>query len=80
MNRLLKKLKTAQNNYDGVIGSVEREIFDRVEFDFSIFWQPSDGFVMCDNEMGNNAPISECIKVINKKGCLTYEDFKSECI
>lgn len=79
MNRLVKKLKTAQGKYEGVIGSVEKEIADNVKFDFSIFWQPSDGFVMCDNEMGN-APIDECIEVINKKGCLTYEDFRSECI
>lgn len=79
MNRLVKKLMTAQSKYDGAIGSVEKEIFDKVEFDFSIFWQPSDGFVMCDNDIGN-APISECINVINKKGRLTYEDFKSECI
>ena len=70
---------TAQNKYQSAIGSVEAEISDKVEFEFSIFWQPSDGFVMGDNEMGN-APISECIKVINKKGCLTHEDFRSECI
>ena len=46
MDRILKKLKKAQSKYEGVISSIEQEIADKVEFDFSIFWQPSDGFVI----------------------------------
>jgi hypothetical protein len=79
MNRLIKKLKTAQIKYEESIGFVEKEIADKVEFDFSIIWQPSDGFVMCDDDMGN-ASINDCIKLINEKGFLTYEDYKSHCI
>lgn len=75
MNRLLKKMITAQNKYDGTICSVERELSDKVEFDFSIFWQPSDGFVFCDNN-GNNSSFINCIEIIKEKGCLSFEDFR----
>ncbi len=79
MKRIINKLINAQSKYNSVIGAVEQEISDKVEFDFSIFWQPSDGFVIVDDGMGN-APISKCLEIINKRGRLTKDDFDGVCI
>lgn len=79
MDRLLKKLRTAQSKYDGVIGSVESELSDRIEFDFSIFWQPSDGFVMLAFDR-YNAPLGCLLQIIKAKGKLTEEDYMNETI
>lgn len=74
MDRRLKKLLTAQIRYEGVIGSVEQEIADKVGFDFSIFWQPSDGFVMLAFDR-YNAPLWRILKIIKDKGFLNEEDY-----
>ena len=79
MDRRLKKLQNAQSKYEGVIGSVEDEISDKVEFDFSIFWQPSDGFVMVAFDR-YNAPLWKVLKIIKTKGKLTEEDYMGETI
>lgn len=79
MNRLLKKLLIAQSKYEGVIGNVEYSISDKVEFDFSIFWQPSDGFVMLAFDR-YNAPLDKLLRIIQQKGRLTEEDYMSETI
>lgn len=79
MNRLLKKLLIAQSKYEGAIGNVESSISDKVEFDFSIFWQPSDGFVMLAFDR-YNAPLDNLLRIIQQKGRLTEEDYMSETI
>ena len=79
MDRILKKLKSAQSKYEGVISSVEIEILDKIEFDFSIFWQPSDGFVMLAFDR-YNAPLCRLLQIIKTKGKLTEEDYMDETI
>ena len=79
MDRRLKELLNAQSKYEGVIGSVAEEISDKVEFDFSIFWQPSDGFVMLAFDR-YNAPLSRLLQIIKIKGKLTEEDYMDETI
>ena len=79
VKRLINKLNNAQGKYEGVIGDVEAEIVDKVEFDFSISWQPSDGFVMIAFD-SYNAGLSEVLKVIKEKGKLTEDDYKRHTI
>ena len=79
MDRRLKKLQKEQSKYEGAIGSVEAEISDKVEFDFSIFWQPSDGFVMLAFDR-YNAPLWRLLQIIKTKGKLTEEDYMDETI
>lgn len=72
---LFKKLVTAHSKYQVAIGALEGEIADRVEFDFSILYQPSDGFVILDYEKSGNALLSSCLWVIEEDGKLTREEF-----
>lgn len=71
----LRKLDKAHAKYEGVIGDLEGKISALVEFDFSIFYQPSDGFVMLHNEDAHNAPLGVCLNIIERKGKLSYEDY-----
>jgi len=68
-----KKLNTAHSKYQSAIGSLEAEISTAFDFDFSIIYQNSDGFVIEHNSY--NAPLSECLGIIIKKGILTEEEF-----
>jgi hypothetical protein len=68
------RLHTAHSKYTSVIGDAESEISKYVDFDFSIAYQPSDGFVIVD-EYSNNAPLSSCIGLIEETGSLLYKDY-----
>ena len=74
----INKLENAHVKYEGVIGSIELELAPHIPFDFSIFWQSGDGFVI-QNEM-KNAPLDACLSHISKFGFLEYSDFKTLCI
>lgn len=77
---LLKILQAAQGKYDGAIGGVEQKLFDKIEFEFAIFYQPSDGFVVLHCGSAKNAPLDLCIKEIEENGVLTYEKYERLCI
>ena len=72
--RILKSLNRAQNEYEKAISAAESSISSKVEFEFSIFWQKADGFVIANNDMGN-APLDDCLNIIKKKGLLSLEDY-----
>jgi hypothetical protein len=74
MKRLINKLSKAQLLYNKAIRDVELAIIDKVEFDFHIFHQPSDGFVMLAFE-DHNAPMSVLFGIIKEKGVLTKDDY-----
>jgi len=95
MNRQLKKLMNAQSKYDSVIGNVESELSNKVGFEFSIFWQPSDGFVMLAFDSKNaalapildmlafdskNAALAPILDIIKKKGFLNEDDYLKHSI
>lgn len=71
----VEKLEAARSKYNGVIGTLEAKIRYRVEFDFSIDYQPSDGFVLLHVEGANVAPLDLCLKVINEMKKLNETDF-----
>jgi len=79
MNRQLKKLMNAQSKYDSVIGNVEAELSNKVGFEFSIFWQPSDGFVMLAFD-SKNAALTPILDIIKKKGFLNEDDYLKHSI
>ncbi len=79
VKRIMKKLKNAESRYSSVVGSVEAEIADKVDFDFNILYQESDGFVMLAFD-ARNAPIDNLLKIIKEKGKLTKDDYFSNLI
>lgn len=75
-----KKLIAAKSRYDSEVGALEAKIKDKVGFDFSIFHQPSDGFVILNYEKSSNAPLSMCLSVIERTGFLSSDDHTKNSI
>jgi hypothetical protein len=78
--KLYGRLQIVQELYDEAIKSIEREIEHKVDFKFFIMFQSSDGFVLVHEENCHNAPLEKCLEIIEKKGCLSYEDYYNKCI
>lgn len=74
MKRLMNKLHNAQCKYDGVVGNVEAEIVDKIDFEFSILHHESDGWVMLAFD-DHNAALEPLLKIIKKKGVLNEDDY-----
>ena len=55
---------------------VEKILSDKIDFEFDIFYQPGDGFVIHDSDIGN-APLAPCLVVIHSKGKLSEDDYRS---
>ena len=70
----LKKLKIAQVKYEQAIDDARNKISDKVDFNFSVQWQPSDGWTIVDDN-SNVAPMEYVLNVIKSKGRLSYNDF-----
>ncbi|SFU77250.1 hypothetical protein SAMN05216480_12333 [Pustulibacterium marinum] len=75
MKRKVKKLHAARAKYLSVVSDLEAEIIDKVAFEFSIEYQPSDGFIILHLEDLKNASLESCLEVIYEKGVLTYGDY-----
>lgn len=75
MKKIINKLNKAESVYNGVINSVEVSLADKIDFEFSIIYQSSDGFVILCEETNHNAPIKPCLEIIEKKGRLSFEDY-----
>jgi hypothetical protein len=79
MKNHLKKLIEAQSKYESAIGNAESDFQDKIDFDYSFQWQPSDGWTIVDGK-SNVAPLDSALNIIKQKGKLSHEDFKGICI
>lgn len=70
----MNKLDKGLNAFNKAKGSVEAEIVDKVEFDFSIDFNPADGWIMIAFD-DHNAILEPLLRVIKQKGILTEDDF-----
>lgn len=73
--RELKKLETAKSKYDATIATIEAKLSPFVEFEFTVFYQQTDGFVVLDVERSRNMTIDNAIDTINEDGSLTVNNF-----
>lgn len=71
--RIETKLERAHSKYISIIEGVEADLASKIDFEFSILYQSADGFVI--EHEAHNAPISSCLRIIDKKGRLTEEDY-----
>lgn len=78
--QILKDLNKAQLEYMSIVGEIEGSLIDKINFDFTILYQDSDGWCVLNTYTADLAPISSCLKIIENKGVLSVEDFKYECI
>ena len=69
----MNKIHKAKNRYDAAITKIEEIIKPFANFEFTIFYQPSDGFVILPNDSDENMPVSFAIEAINRDGELTYD-------
>lgn len=77
---VINKLNSALGKYNSAIGSIEADLCGKIDFEFAIIYQPSDGFVLLDTANANNAPLSTCLKIIEEKGHLSHEDYLGHLI
>jgi len=79
MKDVIKKLESSRENHLDVIDRVERFLKKKVDFDFYIFYQDGDEFVMgyydSDDEFSKNASLDRVLQVIEHKGILTLDDY-----
>lgn len=76
---VLKKLNIAQANYEKAMDEAKNKLIDKIDFNFSIQWQPSDGWTIVDDN-SDVAPICHVLSVIKRKGRLCYDDFRDGTI
>jgi len=70
-----KDLSKAHREYTTAIDKAKRMLSPKIKFPFFIEYQPSDGFVILNEESTRLAPLGYCTLIIESKGELTYEDF-----
>jgi len=81
MNRLLKKLEAAHNKYGEAKDDVLKYISKHADFETYIVYQPGDGFTLLAVESNLLlAPLDICLKIIDEKGVLTFDEFRKNCI
>lgn len=67
-------------NYESQCEVLNKLLKDKIEFDFFVMYQHSDGFVIVHQEENHNALLKNCLKIIEREGFLTFEDYRLECI
>ena len=75
----LKLIKFHQN-YELQCEVLNKILKDKIEFDFFVMYQYSDGFVIVHTQDSHNALLRDCLTIIEKKGFLTFDDYILECI
>ena len=79
MKKIIKALERSRENHLNAIGKAESLLKEKVDFDFYIFYQEGDGFVMgyydSDDEFSKNASLDRVLQVIEHKGILTLDDY-----
>lgn len=75
---IIKTLNQAKLKYDIEIQKVHKKLSEKILFDFSIEYQPSDGFVLVADNINDNAPyntpIEKAVRVISEKGVFNLRD------
>lgn len=74
------KLIRAHNNLEFLIDKLQKEIEDKVEFEFGIEYQASDGYCIINVGNADLAYLKTCLSIIEKKGFLSLDDFNDNGI
>jgi hypothetical protein len=74
MKKIFKDLVKSHDKYEGAKGGMESYLQEHADFQLSVEYQPSDGFVVVD-EYAGNAPLDLCLKLIEDKGSLSHSDY-----
>lgn len=81
MKIALNRLEQAKSKLDSAKGSVEVMLVEKCDFDPTVSFQPSDGWVVgCDFNKKQLAPLESVISVIDAKGFCSKADYLDICI
>lgn len=75
MKSILDRLKDAQSTYQAHVHVAETLLEPKIQFGFSLQWQPSDGWTVVHEKNVHVVPIEYALDVIKKKGVLSMDDF-----
>jgi hypothetical protein len=75
-----KNLKTIHDKYEAQCSYMNNILSEKIEFDFFVMYQYTDGFVVVHKEDNYNAPLQLCIEIIKEKEVLSFEDYRYLCI
>ena len=75
MEKQYKKLEKKHNELQKEIDVLRGMLEGKVDFEFDIAEPAGDGYCIIHNDEAEVAPMASCLKVIKKKGILTYNDF-----
>ena len=73
---IYKELSESHDIFVSKTKELEQSLLKKIEFEFFIVYQYSDGFVIVKTDSAENAPLNKCVSIINKKGILSYSDYK----
>jgi hypothetical protein len=74
VKRALNTLNKGLFAFNNAKGNIEAQIVDKVEFEFSIDYNPADGWIMIAFK-DHNAALEPLLRVIKEKGVLTENDY-----
>lgn len=78
---VLNRLEKAKSKLDSATGTVEAMLVDKCDFDPTVSFQPSDGWVVgCDFHDIKLAPLEGVFSIIDAKGFCSKEDYLNICI
>lgn len=80
MRITMKGLDSAKSKYLAAIGLMERQLKDKIKFDFNIEDVPGDGFCILNPITATLSPLCMCISEIKKNQILTEESHKALAI
>lgn len=73
-----KIIDNAWIKFESVCDGVHIKLADKIEFEFRVGYQPSDGAVIEYEQ--KVAPLKACTQIIAAKGQLSFDDFLKVCI
>ncbi len=80
MEKIEDRLKKLYEKVEAEIEIAERQIRNKVKFDFSIVHQIGDGVCILNNDTDQVAPLDDCMRIIRENGKLTFQDFNKYSI
>lgn len=80
LTQAYKKLESQHSKYMDAKGSMEKKLYEKIDFEFCVTHFPDDGFAILNIETTAVAQLHKCLFHIEKHGKLTEQDHKDYSI
>lgn len=75
MDVLYKKIIKKHKELQLLVEQMEYFLETKAQFKVSVFYQPSDGFVVLSDETDHNARLISCLEIIERDGTLSFTEY-----